>query len=276
MPIYLLTWKPEPSDWDSLEYEVRQFRGQGRLRLRWSAGVNQHIAKGDRVFLLRQGPRRAGIFGAGRVLRGSYRGRHWKRGRKGTAIWIDIRMDSLLDPEQERVLRRDELGFGPPGLWNSRSSGVTIPSDTAAELEQRWSVHLKRLNRRGTIFSEEGLDVPGFPEGAKERILVNRYERDRRNRDACIAIHGCKCSICDFEFARTYGELGRNFIHVHHVLGLASRTGRIRRPNPRRDLRPVCPNCHEMIHIGGNNRSISELRRIVRSKRARRRQERDR
>ena len=51
-------------------------------------------------------------------------------------------------------------------------------------------------------------EVVGFPEGAIARVLVNKYERDPRNRRLAIELHGNSCQACDFNFKRTYGDLG--------------------------------------------------------------------
>jgi 5-methylcytosine-specific restriction protein A len=264
MPTYLLTWKPRRWDWKSLGEEIRSLNANGPVRIRWSAGNNQRIRNGDRVFLLRQGSDRPGIIGAGRVIKGSYRARHWDPSRSDEdAIYVDIRMDSLLHAEQDPILRRDELNFGPKRIWISQSSGVTIPEETAKELERRWLAHLRKVKRAPLTLPDEIIAERGFPDGAKQRVTVNRYERDPRNRAGCIAIHGHRCVICGFEFGRVYGELGRNFIHVHHIVSLATLKGRPRKPNPRRDLRPICPNCHAMVHIGRQNRTIREMQRIV-------------
>src|SRR5882724_3286261 len=118
MPTYLLTWKPKRWDWKSLDAEIRELRTKGRVRLRWSVGRNQHVQKGDRVFLLRQGVDRPGVIGAGRVIKGSYWAKHWDPKRFAQeALFVQVRMDSLLHPEQDRVLRRDDLKFGPSRLW---------------------------------------------------------------------------------------------------------------------------------------------------------------
>jgi 5-methylcytosine-specific restriction enzyme A len=61
-----------------------------------------------------------------------------------------------------------------------------------------------------------------FPEGAVRRVEVNRYERDRRARAACIAHHGTACSVCGFGFEKSYGVLGRGFIHVHHLTEISA------------------------------------------------------
>lgn len=264
MPTYLLTWKPKRWDWKSFDTEIRELRTKGRVRLRWSVGRNMHVQKRDRVFLLRQGVDRPGIIGAGRVIKGSYRDKHWDPKRLAQeALFTQVRMDSLLNPEQDRILRRESLDFGPPRLWSSQSSGTTIPSETAAELERRWTAHLRKIRRAPLLLPEEIQDDAGFPEGGKRSVVVNQYERDPRNRAACIAIYGHKCSVCGFDFGQTYGELGRNFIHVHHIISLANRSGQRRKINPRKDLRPVCPNCHAMLHIGGATRRMEELRGIL-------------
>ena len=72
-------------------------------------------------------------------------------------------------------------------------------------------------------------------------MIVNRYERDSRNRAACLAVHGHKCAVCRFDFGKVFGDLGRGFIHVHHIVGMSMREGKVQRPDPRLDLRPVCP-----------------------------------
>jgi 5-methylcytosine-specific restriction enzyme A len=66
------------------------------------------------------------------------------------------------------------------------------------------------------IQPEERFDLLGLPEGARQRIEVNRYERGRVNRAICISVHGTKCAARGFDFEAAYGALGRDFIHVHH------------------------------------------------------------
>lgn len=90
-------------------------------------------------------------------------------------------------------------------------------------------------------------EVLGFAEGECQRSLVNKYERDERNRKLCIEARGCRCAICGFDFEKSYGELGKGFIHVHHIVPV-SKIGPNYIINPVKDLVPVCPNCHAMLH----------------------------
>lgn len=115
-------------------------------------------------------------------------------------------------------------------------------------------------------FNNSGVSV-GYYEGAVLRVTVNRYERDKAARQACIEHFKPRCAVCEFDFAETFGDIGVGFIHVHHLLPMAQ-IGKEYRVDPTADLRPVCPNCHAMLHIGGVNRTIDELREIIADTRA--------
>ena len=103
----------------------------------------------------------------------------------------------------------------------------------------------------------------GLPEGSVVMIEVNRYERSRINRAACIELHGATCKICGFSFADTYGTAGDGFIHVHHVTPV-SLLGPGYRVNPGTDLVPLCANCHAMAHRRTPPYSLDELRALLR------------
>lgn len=104
--------------------------------------------------------------------------------------------------------------------------------------------------------------VGQFIEGAKKEITVNAFERSAKARKKCIEHHGCYCSVCKFDFKHLYGSLGEGFIHVHHIKPLSEINSEYVL-DPIKDLVPVCPNCHAMIHQTKPIKSISEMKRIV-------------
>ncbi len=108
---------------------------------------------------------------------------------------------------------------------------------------------------------EEGPSNEELREGGSKTINVNVYERSRKARDACIEKYGPICAVCGFDFERTFGELGKGFIHVHHLKNLAS-IGKDYVVDPESDLRPVCPNCHAMIHYGSKSYGLERLEEI--------------
>jgi len=109
---------------------------------------------------------------------------------------------------------------------------------------------------------EISLDTSCLSEGAKKRITVNAYERNPVARKKCIDHYGYRCTICEFDFEEVYGSLGKSFIHVHHLIPLKD-IGIEYEVDPIQDLRPICPNCHAMLHRMNSALSIETLRELV-------------
>jgi len=109
-------------------------------------------------------------------------------------------------------------------------------------------------------------DNKTYTEGATRRVTINAFERDNRARAACIDKHGSKCAVCEMTFVAMYGEIGKGFVHVHHKKPLAITRGEYTL-DPVKDLIPVCPNCHAMLHTSEPPLSIDELKMKIKEKR---------
>jgi len=114
---------------------------------------------------------------------------------------------------------------------------------------------IERLPTETFQFDENEL----FNEGKVVRVFVNRYERNQKARQECIRHYGDKCYVCDFDFGATYGDIAKGFIHVHHLTPL-SEIGKTYEVDPIKDLRPVCPNCHSMLHRQNPPLTLEALR----------------
>jgi hypothetical protein len=99
-------------------------------------------------------------------------------------------------------------------------------------------------------------------EGSKRTITVNSYERSIVARNKCISHYGAKCVICEMDFSKVYGAIGEGFIHVHHLVEIST-IKKEYKVNPVTDLRPVCPNCHAMLHRKKPAYSIEQLIDII-------------
>jgi 5-methylcytosine-specific restriction protein A len=111
----------------------------------------------------------------------------------------------------------------------------------------------------------ERVDISRFYiEGARQQVHLTSYERNPRARAECLDSHGYSCFVCNFNFEVTYGEIGKDFIHVHHLRPL-SEIGNEYKVNPVKDLCPVCPNCHAMLHRNTDEGfiSIESLKEII-------------
>ncbi len=140
-------------------------------------------------------------------------------------------------------------------------SGVRIrPTKVAEELEKIW---VDFENLRNFRLPEEIDGTETIYEGAVRQILVNAYERNAEARRKCIDHYGDSCVACGFNFGITYGEAAEGFIHVHHLQQL-SKIGKEYKVDPIGDLRPVCPNCHAMIHVQKEALSIEQVKELLR------------
>lgn len=112
---------------------------------------------------------------------------------------------------------------------------------------------------------QEEIDESGnLYEGAVHKVTVNAFERNLEARRLCTAYYGARCSVCGFDFSQTYGDIGEGLIHVHHLRQL-SEIGEEYQVDPIQDLRPVCPNCHAVIHRRHPAYSIEEMRKHLRT-----------
>jgi 5-methylcytosine-specific restriction protein A len=117
-----------------------------------------------------------------------------------------------------------------------------------------WTLHpelvqaLEQINSNDEFKSADELPLKeDLQEGLKKTIVVNAYERNKKARNECINYHKAVCSVCEFDFEFKYGAIGIGYIHVHHTTPI-SHVGKNYIISPIKDLIPVCPNCHSMIH----------------------------
>ncbi|HNO80608.1 MAG TPA: HNH endonuclease [Phycisphaerae bacterium] len=102
-------------------------------------------------------------------------------------------------------------------------------------------------------------------EGRPVTVELTRYERDPMLRAMCIAECGAECAICGFDFTTAYGDVADGFIHVHHLEPLSA-VGEAHEIDPTKDLIPVCPNCHAVIHLRTPPFSLDEVRAMIRKR----------
>lgn len=112
------------------------------------------------------------------------------------------------------------------------------------------------------IMSEEVSKNSTYFEGSVQKVLINKYERNSKARQDCLKHYGYNCIVCNFNFEKRYGELAKGIIQVHHLKPLHEIASKYV-VDPIKDLRPVCPNCHSVIHSRRPAYEIKELREIL-------------
>lgn len=112
------------------------------------------------------------------------------------------------------------------------------------------------------IKNTDSFGVLKYLEGRKRVSVVNVYKRNVRARMLCISHYGAECNVCRLKFSDKYGEIGEGFIHVHHLNMIADKGGEYEL-DPIKDMRPVCPNCHAMLHKRRPPFEIDEIRKMI-------------
>jgi len=217
------------------------------------AAGNPAAASGAEAWLLLQGRHGRGLIGHGVIVSE----RPAPRVPPGSPLYVRVAFDALLrtgDQIPPGVLTEAVPGIGWEAL---RGSGLAIDPADEALLRGLWSEF-------GPQPADPTQPVPGtVPAAEVSRVEVNRYEHSPDARRICIAHHGTSCAACGFSFEIAYGNLGRDFIPVHHLVPVSQLDSNYEL-DPVTDLVPLCANCHAMAHHAvGTPRSVAELRRIM-------------
>ncbi len=103
-------------------------------------------------------------------------------------------------------------------------------------------------------------------EGPRHRMFVYHRRREAAARrakiqEALLKNSGrliCEVPKCGFDFVERYGKVGEGYAHVHHKVPL-SKAPKEGQQTKLSDLAIVCANCHSMIHMNGECRSLESL-----------------
>lgn len=268
---YLFVWNPnkwsqwtDPNNEPYIEKNIEELKNTGKVILMWSCRSHKSIRPGDRAFLARVGSIPKGIFGSGKVVSEPFLSQHWS-GEDKDVPRVLIEFDVLLNPDKDPILTLENLDKGNLSKqnWTPQSSGISIKHEIIDELEEAWFEFLRSENISYNPFSETIDATQTYIEGAATQVTQTRYERNIYARNECLKHFGYFCSVCDFNFEIFYGSLGYKFIHVHHLTQVA-KIKQEYKVDSIHDLRPVCPNCHSMLHKQNPPLTIEELKKIFR------------
>ena len=166
-----------------------------------------------------------------------------------------LRTDLLFKALSEKpIISIDHLQARYPDYnWSPQASGLSVPESIASQL----FAEIQESPAFGfSIYSEN--EVRLYAEGKSKTITTKTYDRSSLARQVCIEHYGYTCVVCGFNFEKAYGQLGANYIEVHHLKPIAD-IGEEYLIDPIKDLRPVCANCHRMLHKQRPPLSVEDL-----------------
>jgi len=179
--------------------------------------------------------------------------------------FIDVRMSRLVTGNPERI--------SIPGIKIITEDGekkdfvlkhdfeATIIKIIKEELEEQ----LDQATDKEELISSWIDDTFGpdnlYIEGLKHRLKEYEYfTRHPEARIKCLNKYGYKCFVCGKKLEDTYGDDRKNLIEVHHEKQICKG---YRVTDPENDLKPVCPDCHTIIHSRRNMYSIEEVQKMI-------------
>lgn len=181
--------------------------------------------------------------------------------------WYAKESTRLDQPQIQWILTEAEriFIFTRPAVRNPfkfEGLGSVVSWEDVTPVLIRWKIGLPNSEATFTTLPTEVSAPAKYVEGATRVVSVNAYERNPSARRACVDHFGFTCGVCGFCFRTFYGEIGEGFIHVHHLRDLSTVGGEYE-VDPIKDLRPVCPNCHAMLHTETPAMSIERLKEII-------------
>lgn len=187
---------------------------------------------------------------------------------------IELRSDTFRNANG--VARKTvDIATHHPDYTRAGTKGGAVDKEVLVEfLEDAAGMHavadaLRRAIADDTLTEQLTVPVDDEDDHAKEGRLLQRQhfvrERDKKLRAKKIAaflkahprVH---CEVCGFDFEATYGERGREYTEVHHVVPLHE-SGETK--TKLSDLILLCANCHRMIHRNTPWLTPDELRGLL-------------
>ena len=78
---------------------------------------------------------------------------------------------------------------------------------------------------------------------------------------------GYVCEGCGFDFQKTYGDIGKEYIEAHHLKPISELRAGESRSITQDDFSVLCSNCHRMIHRLEDSSDIECLKSMIKAKR---------
>jgi 5-methylcytosine-specific restriction protein A len=175
------------------------------------------------------------------------------------ALWSN----AVLLPIEKRTLlipRAVKGGIGQSNVWYADSPDSLV--------------HVTKVNDLigGITESDDTPDVDEEAFGVEGNPRLRAHIARERNssiikkkRNKVLAEKGClKCEACNFDFFEVYGESGKEFCEIHHLVPLHKSDGIIK--TKLSDLAVVCSNCHRILHRAKPMLSVESLKKTIERK----------
>lgn len=185
------------------------------------------------------------------------------------SFWNDIVTDGLpssTDEEREYAhMVMDSIRYFKGFIkFDKTANYKNILADKIKKEQQKASQNSPSKNPPADHSEPEEENKPR-KEGAVTQVCVTHYERNPEDRKKALERDNYVCQVCHMNFMETYGEIGKEYIEVHHLYPVCNMGENYQFDplDPEKGLVCLCSNCHSMIHRGGHYEDIDGERKMV-------------
>lgn len=187
----------------------------------------------------------------------------------------ELRQQAFRNPNGVSMKLGNFLSLDPNYSGKGLSQGSKLEKEIWDEFfENQYLLHQIasqiKLNFKN-VLADETVTYETQEEFREGTILSRIHKRKERNpqlikkkKEQVLKKTGAlRCEVCDFDFFKVYGVLGKGFIECHHLIPLSELDGE--RKTKLSELAIVCANCHRMLHRSSNLLTPSELKKLIQS-----------
>lgn len=171
---------------------------------------------------------------------------------------LDIRDISVLVDWLGKLGQNENAVFNARHRDTKAQEGLRYYIDFLRSMENKtFSDRNSNLTNKNSSKIDED-EIEKATEGLRKEVVFFRRSRNRAIRNECAKKYNYRCCVCGMDFEKVYGEIGHEFIEVHHIKPLSSYEGE--HDIPLEELRTLCSNCHSMVHHGKTLISVEQLK----------------
>lgn len=179
--------------------------------------------------------------------------------RLDSATWNGLTSDllpqSTADEKLAMARTMEVLKFWQGFLGSKYRKMTDAKFAKELEKERKAAAKCKQTESQPTVDNSKPTAEDKDTEGALRQVNLTRRERSQDLRDKALEIFGYTCTVCKKSMKDLYGDIGEKFIEVHHLRPISCVEGEheVDVANEETGMRPLCPNCHAMIHRAGTD-----------------------
>ena len=224
----IFAWDPKDSKWTAEKYKEAclKVKNGGKYLIRdWKCGRKDEVEIGTEVFIIKVREEPKGIIGHGYIKKAPN-----KKDDEDKKWWVDIEFDKLLDYENEKILKTEDLinKLSEQNWTNGiQNPGTKIKETEVPELKEMWN---KLINREENSKTSNGGDEKETmkKEFDKNVIFYGPPGTGKTYTTAKRAVEICKTEsekeLTDYsEIMKKYNELKKKnrieFITFHQSYG---------------------------------------------------------